>query len=409
MSLVPPAPGLKRGLNLPLLVLYGLGTTIGAGIYALTGAVAGSAGMGAPWSFLLASGIAAFTALSFAEMCSRFPLSAGEAVYVREGLGLPALATLVGLLVASAGCVSSATIVNAFVGYLNELIEAPPALTVIPAVALLALIAAWGIGESVTLAGIFTLLEIGGLVVVIWVARDGFESLPARLPELVPGTGSGPPWPGVLSASLLAFYAFLGFEDMVNVAEEVKGVERTMPRGILLTLAVTTLLYVLLALAVVLKVPPAELAAHPAPLALVYERSTGEPATVVSLIAIFAVMNGALIQMIMASRVIFGLATQGALPQTLARVQPRTKTPVRATVLVALAITGLTLWFPLARLAEVTSVLTLMVFALVNLALWRLKARPGPAWGGWRIPRAVPALGFLISLGFVVYGVAGWV
>ena len=394
---------LKRSISLPLVVLYGLGTTIGAGIYALLGEVAGSAGMLTPWSFLLACLMASFTALSFAEMSSRFPRSAGESLYVRKGLGLARLATLVGLLVALAGCVSAATIVNGFVGYLAEFRAVPAALAVVLLVLLLGLLAAWGIAESVLAAAALTLIEISGLLLVIHSAGPAFGQLPSRLPELLPGWDLFG-WHAILSASLLAFYAFLGFEDMVNVAEEVKQVRRNLPLGIIITLALTALLYGLLALAAVLSVTPEELAASEAPLAMIYQRNTGSASPLISSIALLAIVNGALIQMIMASRVLYGLATQGALPTRLAYLWPRTRTPLISTLLVTVLVLILALAFPLAPLARVTSVITLIIFTLVNLSLWRLKRRaPAPA-GVWTVAPWIPIVGFLVSLAFALYG-----
>ncbi len=394
---------LKRSISLPLVVLYGLGTTIGAGIYALLGEVAGSAGMLTPWSFLLACLMASFTALSFAEMSSRFPRSAGESLYVRKGLGLARLATLVGLLVALAGCVSAATIVNGFVGYLAEFRAVPAALAVVLLVLLLGLLAAWGIAESVLAAAALTLIEISGLLLVIHSAGPAFGQLPSRLPELLPGWDLFG-WHAILSASLLAFYAFLGFEDMVNVAEEVKQVRRNLPLGIIITLALTALLYGLLALAAVLSVTPEELATSEAPLAMIYQRNTGSASPLISSIALLAIVNGALIQMIMASRVLYGLATQGALPTRLAYLWPRTRTPLISTRLVPVLVLILALAFPLAPLARVTSVITLIIFTLVNLSLWRLKRRaPAPA-GVWTVAPWIPIVGFLVSLAFALYG-----
>ncbi|MEN8178971.1 MAG: amino acid permease, partial [Pseudomonadota bacterium] len=394
---------LKRSLSLPLVVLYGLGTTIGAGIYALLGEVARNAGMQSPWAFLIASLIASFTALSFAEMVSRFPRSAGEALYVRKGLGLSQLATLVGLLVVLAGCVSSATLINGFIGYLAEFVVMPPDLVILLLGLSLGLLAAWGIAESVLLAAVFTLLEIGGLLLVIWSAREGFGEIPAQLPHLMPGWDPAA-WYGIFGASLLAFYAFLGFEDMVNVAEEVKNVRRVLPLGIILTLLITALLYVFLSLSAVLTVPPHELGSSQAPLSLVYERNTGRSSTAISSIALFAIINGALIQLIMASRVLYGLANQASLPAALAYVHPRTRTPLLATALVTALIIPLALWFPLAKLAESTSIITLIIFTLVNLALWRLKGQaPAPA-GVWSVPRWIPTCGFFSSLGLLLFG-----
>jgi len=392
---------LSRRLNLPLLTLYGLGTTIGAGIFVLIGKVAGRAGMWAPVSFLVASMLAAFTAFSFAELVARYPHSAGEAIYVREGLSSHRLALLVGLMVASSGIVSSATIVVGAIGYINEFVPMPHVPGVVLVLALLTGFAVWGIGESVTAASVFTVLEIGGLILVVWVARSSLGDLPARAGELLPPL-DGAAWISVMAGAMLAFYAFLGFEDLVNVAEETEDVTRTMPLAILLTLSVTAILYVLVALVAVLTVTPTELAESGAPLALIYERGASGDAHVVSAIAVFAVLNGALIQMIMASRVIYGLADLGELPGVLAWVHPRLHTPLIATGVIAAAILVLALGFPLERLAEATSAIVLIVFSLVNLALVLIKHRQIPAPAGARVyPVWVPVAGFVVSTVFL--------
>ncbi|MBT3627319.1 MAG: amino acid permease, partial [Rhodospirillaceae bacterium] len=173
---------LKRSLSLPMLVLYGLGTTIGAGIYALIGEVAGVAGMASPFSFLIAALIAGFTAFSFAELSARFPRSAGEAHYVQQATGLSALSTTIGLMVVFAGAVSSAAISNAFVGYLHEFFDLPRAAAIVAIVLAIGLLAAWGIAQSVIVAGILTVVEIGGLALVIWAGGDNLVDLPEALP-----------------------------------------------------------------------------------------------------------------------------------------------------------------------------------------------------------------------------------
>jgi amino acid transporter len=395
-------PALSRRLNLPLLTFYGLGTTIGAGIFVLVGEVAGRAGMAAPVSFLVASLLAAFTAFSFAELVARYPRSAGEAIYVREGFRSHRLALTVGLMVALAGVVSAATIINGSVGYLGEFLALARAPGVILILALLTALALWGIGESVTAAAVFTVLEIVGLLLVIWAAKGSLTDLPAHGAELIPPPDAAS-WIGVTAGAMLAFFAFLGFEDLVNVAEESKDVTHTIPAAILLTLVISTALYLLVTTVSVLTVPPAELAQSSAPLALVYERGAGSPSVVVSGIAVFAVLNGALIQMIMASRVIYGLADQGELPGGLAWVHPRTRTPMVATGLVAGVILVLALGFPLEHLAEATSVIVLVVFTLVNLALVLIKRRGTPAPKDVRTyPIWVPAIGFAASAGFLV-------
>ena len=393
--------GLKRGLNLPLLVLYGLGTTIGAGIYALVGKVVGNAGMHAPFAFLLSAVLVAFSAFSFAELSSRMPRSAGEAVYVQEGLGLRWLALIVGLLVILAGTVSCATLARGFVGYIQELVALPDWLGILAVVLLLGAVAAWGIIESALLAAAVTLLEAGGLIVVVWSGWGALAELPAVWPQIVPPLEGGA-WLGMLSAVVVAFYAFIGFEDMVNVAEEVKDAERSMPRAILITLALTSLLYFLVGLIAVLAVPVADLADSEAPLALLIQRTTGGSGAWISLIAVIAVLNGALIQIIMAARVLYGLSAQGWLPPLFAAIHPRRHTPARATLAVCVTILIFALLLPLETLARGTSLVTLVIFAIVNLALWRLKGRAASAPGAVAYPRWISLFGFLVCTAVLI-------
>lgn len=392
---------LRRRLGLLLLVLYGLGTTIGAGIFVLVGKVAGHAGMWAPVSFLVAALLAGFTAFSFAELVGRHPKSAGEAIYVREGFASETLGLVIGLMVAVSGIVSAATIVNGAVGYLQQFVAVPAPLALVGLVLLLAALCAWGIGESVTAAAVFTVLEIGALVLVIWSASGSLATFPSRLDELLPPL-EGMAWIGILAGAMLAFYAFLGFEDLVNVAEETRDVVRNMPAAIFLTLGITAVLYGLVALAAVLTVPPPELAASEAPLALIYQRGGGEP-RLIGGIAVFAVLNGALIQMIMGSRVLFGLADQGWLPRALAWVHPRTQTPLVVTGVVAAVVLALAMFFPLERLAEVTSTIVLLVFVMVNLSLVLIRRRGTPAPAGVRTwPVWIPATGAVVSIAFLL-------
>lgn len=356
--------------------------------------MAGSAQSAAPLSFLLASLLVAFSALAFAELSSRMPRSAGEAVYVHAGFGSRHLALVTGLLVVFAGLISCATITRGFVGYLQVFVDLPWWLGVIGVVAGLGLLAAWGIAESVSLAAAFTLIEAAGLVFVIWSGREGLASLPARWHEILPPAEAGA-WLGVLSGAVVAFYAFIGFEDMVNVAEEVKDASRTLPLAILATLGLTTLVYLLLGLVAVLVVPPPELADSEAPLALIVQRSGGGDGAWISVVAILAVLNGALIQVIMASRVLYGLSNRGWLPPVLARVHPKRRTPLLATALVTAIALVFALGLPLETLARTTSLLTLVIFALINLALWRIKARDPNPEGAMLFPRWLSLFGFL--------------
>ncbi|MDB4077356.1 APC family permease [Porticoccaceae bacterium] len=308
---------LKRVLNLPLVILYGLGTTIGGGIYVLVGKVAERAGMMAPLSFMAAALLSAFTALTFAELSSRFPKSAGEAVYVKEAFNFQPLAIFVGILVILNGSVSAAALANGFVGYWQTFMAMPDWMVIVLITAALGILAAWGIGQSVMMAAVITLIEVGGLLIIVWVARDEFATIPVRSHELMPGL-NGTIWLGILSGSFLAFYAFIGFEDMVNVAEEIKDVEKTLPQAIIITLLLTTLIYFIVTLVAVLSVAPAELGQQKAPLSYIYQKKTGSDPALVSLISIFAILNGGLIQIIMAARVLYGMSRQSITPKNTA-------------------------------------------------------------------------------------------
>ena len=392
---------LRRGLSLPLLVLYGLGTTIGAGIYALVGKIAGESGYLAPLAFLLAAAMASLTALSFGQLCRRYPYSAGEAFYVREAFHWEWVSTLVGLLVVLTGLVAAAALVNGFIGYLGEFIEVQPSLTILLVCLLLGMLAGWGIAESVSLAALVTLIEIGGLLVIVWLgleqSTNPLISWIAHLPEQN--------WNNlglIFAGATLAFYAFIGFEDMVNVAEEVRDVTTTMPRAIILTLVISTLIYLLLMMVAVLTVSPSELAKSDAPLPLVYRQLTGEDSPLISVIGLFAIINGALIQIIMAARVLYGQATMGQLPKVLAHINVRTQTPLIATALVTSLVLVLALIGDLAGLARTTSILMLTVFAFINLALKQIKRRDPNLADFKPLPIWMPVVGFFVSSGIVL-------
>lgn len=397
-----PEQSLRRALSLPLVTFYGLGNILGAGIYVLIGKVVGEAGLYAPLSFLLAAVLASLTAFTYAELSARFPLSAGEAVYVQEGLGRRLLPSMVGLLIVLAGIVSAATIMKGFVGYLQVFFPVPAGIAIALMVLLLGGLAIWGIAESVAIAAVITVVEMAGLLLIIGIAAPGMATLGALAAELPPLTETAV-LPGILMGAFLAFYAFIGFEDMVNVAEEVRKPERNLPRAILLALLISSVLYLLVSLTAITSLPAEQLAAADAPLAVLYESVTGREPVLITLISMLAVVNGALIQIIMVSRVCYGMARQHWLPACFGRVNLRTRTPVMATVTVAVLVLLAALWFPIEALAKATSFFLLIVFALVNLSLWRLKRHVAiTEYDAFCVPRWVPATGFFASMIFVV-------
>ncbi len=390
---------LLRKISMPMLLFYGLGNILGAGIYVLIAEVANTAGMYAPFSFLVALVIVSFTALSYGELASRYPDAAGVALYVKKGLGSTRLSVIVGLTIALAALISAATIARGFTGYMQELLPVPEWLSLIGLIATLTLIAVWGIGQSVAIAVTLTFIEIGGLLLILWIGLPVLPTLPERALELIPPLEWGV-WHAIALGGFLAFYAFLGFEDMVNIAEEVKAPERAYPKAIMIALVIATLLYLCVSLVSVLLLSSEQLATTAAPFAAIYEEATGQKATLISVIGTFAIINGALIQIIMASRMVYGISKRGWLPSPLAYVSAKRKTPVAATLLVSAITLAFALWLPLVTLAKLTSFLILIVFTVVNLALMRIKRRDPDPKGIYRVPFWVPLTGFVVNVLF---------
>lgn len=391
---------LLRKITMPMLLFYGLGNILGAGIYVLIAEVANTSGMYAPFSFLVALVIVSFTALSYGELASRYPDAAGVALYVKKGLGSTNLSVIIGLTIALAGLISAATIARGFTGYLAELVPLPEWLALLGLITILGLIAIWGIGESVAIAVTITFIEIGGLLLILWIGLPVLPTLAERAPELIPPL-EWDVWYGISLGAFLAFYAFLGFEDMVNIAEEVKAPSKAYPRAILFSLIIATLLYLSVSLVSVLLLTPQQLATTDAPFATIYEHATGNEGTLITIIGIFAIINGALIQIIMASRMVYGISKKGWLPSPLSYVNSKTKTPVVATLLVSAITLGFALWLPLVTLAKLTSFLVLIVFTVVNIALIRIKRQHPDPEGAYLVPFWIPVAGLVVNIIFL--------
>ncbi|MEZ5912932.1 MAG: APC family permease [Paracoccaceae bacterium] len=386
------AAALHKRLGLGLLTAYGIGVMVGAGIYVLVGAAAGAAGLWAPLAFLLAGLVALPTALSYCELAARIPEAAGDSAYVEIGLGRHGLALLIGAVNILAGTIAAAAVLRGGVGYLTSVVPVPAFWAIVAIGAALTVIAILGVVESLAFAATMTVIEVVGLLAV---SAAGFWAPPVAewqaLPALPP-----PHWPGVATAAIFAFFAFIGFDDLVNMAEEARRPERDMPRAILFALAITAVLYFLVSAAAVRAVPVALLGTSDRPLSLVWEVATGTSATFLALIAVAAALNGILAQIVMASRVIYGLGRRSPALGRFHRAHPRFGTPVLATTLIGAATVGAALTLPVATLAEVTSLLLLAVFATVNLALIGLKRRRPEA--PFRVPFAVPLVGLGLSV-----------
>ncbi|QDC09240.1 amino acid permease [Oceanicola sp. D3] len=388
---------LKRRIGPGLMTAYGVGVMVGAGIYVLIGAVAGLAGSYAPLAFLLAGLVAAPSALTYAELSARIPEAAGEAAYVARAFGTTVLPVAIGLAIVLAGTVSGAAVLRGGVGYLTALVSVTPLWAIIGLGVALTLVAIAGVLESLTLAALFTVIEVAGLLLV---SGAGFlaEPVVVTAAETTPGSMA------VLAATALAFFAFIGFEDVVNMAEEARDPTRTMPRAIIASLLITAALYAMVSFAALRAVPPGDLAASSRPLALVWERATGQNAGFLAAIAVLAALNGVLAQLVMAARVLFGLGRRARIFAPFTHAHPRFGTPVLATLTCGAALIGAALALPVADLAEIAAMVLLAIFAAVNTSLIFIKLQSPSA--PFRVPMAVPVLGLVAALAALALSLA---
>lgn len=393
---------LRRSLGFWHALLYGLGITIGAGIYVLIGPVAKTAGMAAPAAFILAALLMSLSALSFAELATRMPVAAGEAAYVSEGFGSRAAGTVVGLAVIIISIITAAAISLGSAQYIEIFLELPRPVIVAAVVLTMGAVAAWGILQSVTFAAAMTVIETGGLIMIVLLGAILEPATLARLPEAIPDLTAIHTWHAILSAGLLAVFAFIGFEGIVNVAEEMRVPRRDLPRAILTTLAVTALIYVAVVWVALVTLGPERLGGTDAPLAAVFVALTGWPRSIMAAISIVATLNGIIAAIILASRVAYGLARRGDIPHLFARVSPLTRTPLAGTAVVTGLVLVLAFTVPLTGLAEWSSRLTLAMFATVNAALVAIKLRETEVpQGVFVTPIWVPAAGVVTTVAFV--------
>ncbi|MGI1678847.1 MAG: amino acid permease [Cellvibrionaceae bacterium] len=369
MKTTDSTPPLARRLSLPLITLYGIGTILGAGIYVLAGKVAGESGIYTHYAFFMAAAVVSFSAHAYAKLSREFPVSAGEVAYIQNILHSKSLATTVGWAIVFTGVVSSATIAKGFAAYIEPYTSLPPQAVIFLLVTFLTALAISGVAQAVGFAAVFTVVEIIGIGIIIWFAAPKIPSFIQNNPEVL----SVPPlefFPAITFGAFLAFYAFIGFEDMVNMAEEVKRPEKNLPRAIYLSLIITSLLYALTALSFMALLPMNVFIGSDAPFAEVARNQHNLSLGLITFISIAAISNGALIQIIMGSRVLYGMAFRKLAPHFLSHVWGRTKTPVLSTLLVGFIVLLFALSLPVISLAKITSTIVLIIFSLVNISLF---------------------------------------
>ncbi|MGW0732345.1 APC family permease [Streptomyces sp. NPDC002851] len=406
----PPAPEappsevgtpLKRAIGLKLMILFVIGDILGTGIYAISGSVAGKIG-GALWlPFAIGFVVALLTAASYVELVGKYPRAAGAALYAQKAFKVPFLTFIVAFMVMSSGLSSASAAARAFSGdYLQEFVDVSPTLISILFILALASLALRGVSESVKTNVVLTTVELSGLLVILaigaWAVITG-DGEPSRLGEIQVEGSAYALLTGVLGATALGFFAFVGFEDSVNMAEETKNPARTYPRAIFLGVAITGTIYILVALISSLLVDYRVLEGSSGPLLEVVKAGGLDfPPKLFALIALFAVTNTALINIMMASRLCYGMANERILPRGMARILPRRRTPLVGIVFVTAIAVGLVSTGEIEGLGDTTAFLLLCVFTVVNVAVLVLRKDRVPH-AHFRAPTVLPVLGAITA------------
>ncbi|WP_405663319.1 APC family permease [Streptomyces sp. NBC_01166] len=396
-------PALKRAIGPKLLILFVIGDILGTGIYATTGKVAGKVG-GALWlPFLIGFVVALLTAASYVELVGKYPKAAGAALYTQKAFKVPFLTFIVAFMVMCSGLSSASAAARAFSGdYLGEFTDAlPPTLIAILFILALAAINLRGVAESVKANVVLTLVELSGLVVILAIGAYAVfagDGEPSRLTDLETGGTGYALITGVLGATALGFFAFVGFEDSVNMAEETQNPARNFPRAIFIGVAVTGTIYVLVALISSLLVDSRTLEGSSGPLLEVVKAGgVAFPPKLFALIALFAVTNSALINIMMASRLCYGMANERILPPAMGKVLAKRRTPWVGILFVTVLAVGLVSTGEIEGLGDTTSFLLLCVFAVVNISVLVLR-KDRVDHRHFRTPTVLPVLGAITSL-----------
>ena len=409
VSHVREHPDLKRGIGPWLLLFFVLGDIVGAGIYALVGEVGALVG-GAIWAaFLAAFFLALFTASSYAELVTKYPRAGGSATYVNNAFSSPFVSFMVAFAVMASGITSACTLTLAFSGdYLAQFISVPIIGAALVFMVLIGCINFYGISESVRINVILTCVEITGLVLIVVIGAAALSTGtgdPGRAFEFKEGTSV---LTALLAGTVLAFYALIGFDDSVNVAEETQHPSRNYPRAIFGALLLAGFVYLLVTFTASMVVPTGTLADSSGPLLEVVKAGPiAIPTQLFAAIALLAVSNGALINMIMASRIIYGMGDQGVMPTAFSRVHPGRRTPwvsilfttvIALLVLIAIGRND----EALATLGSTTVVLLLIAFVMVNISVLVLR-RDEVGHEHFRTPTIFPILGAVVAAGLLIY------
>lgn len=402
-------PELRRELGLLEAVVYGVGLILGAGIYAILGEATGVTGGSIVISFLLAALIASLTGLSYAELASLFPKAEGDYIYVREAFDREIVSDVTALGRLFMGVISSAAVALAFSGYLSSFVDVPSIPIAVLLVVVMTGVNYWGIELSTKINVLFTGIEVAGLVIIIWIAGGSWGN--AEILHAPNGAF------GVIHAGFLIFFAYLGFGSIVNLSEETEDATVTIPRAILLSIGITTLLYVLVGLSAVALVDWRVLGRSASPLAEVARVGWGPlGSTALGAIALFSTTNTVLILQISTSRLFYGVSKSEyhVFPEVFSRVHSTRQTPHYAVVVVGLITIPFVFLGDIGIVAGLANLMLLIVFVLVNAALLKLRYSRPEIERGFRAPFNVGQLsvtavaGLLSSLGLIAFYVLTW-
>jgi APA family basic amino acid/polyamine antiporter len=375
--------------------MYGIGDILGSGIYGLIGKAAGQLGNFVWLGFLVSFFVALMTGICYAALGSRYPRAAGSSFVIWKAFGSPFLAFITGLATLASGLTSMAAAARVFAGYFTGVFTSvSEGIAILIFCLLLTEIVLKGIRESMWANSAMTFIEVSGLLAIIVAGLPYLGSVNlADMASLPTGVSLSPSL--VLSGAVLTFYSFIGFEDLINVSEEVQNPERNLPIGLLLSLLISSGIYMLVAMVAVSVIPAAELAQSKQPLVDVIARAwPWFPTKLFSFIALFAVSNTALLNFIMGSRLVYGLGNLGLLPQFVSKVHERTKTPYVSILLVGGVFMTLAYAGDVASLARATSLFILLIFMAMCASLFHFQRwEKGEVSSGWRVPQFIPVLG----------------
>jgi APA family basic amino acid/polyamine antiporter len=383
---------LERSLSLWEVTLMSIGIILGAGIYVIIGEAAGLSGNSLWLSFIIGAVVATFTGLSYAELSSRFPHAGAEYVYVERSFGRK-LAWLVGWLIIAGNIIGGATVALGFSQYFSALFHTPIIPIAIGVLLICGIILLLGIKETASVTILFTLIEGIGLVIIIFIGMQQFGQVDYL--ELTNGIK------GIIEGGVLIFFSYLGFQGIARLAEETKNPERSIPKAILFSIAITTFIYILVALAAVSVIPATELASEGAPLARIAKTAFGQKSFIIlSGIALFSTFNTALMMLLSSSRLVFGIAKEKALPQVFSKVSKRNFTPWVAITGVVLAAVFFLFLGDIQIIANLTNFTVFSVFIAVNSTLIYFRVKQ-PSDEGFKVPLHIGKIPIIPVLGII--------